>query len=132
VLVGRVVVVDEQVAVRVVHHALAAWADDVAVRGEDLRAAAAAHRRAALVGVRPVRAGRPADHDPVGAVHTPAAVVERHEQVVVAAVVVDVAGLLGVRRRPFGDAVPGGVPGGLLAGGRIDLDHLDATPERAE
>src|SRR6266851_1582518 len=130
--VGRVVVVDEQVAAGVVHDALPARADDVAVTGENLGAATRRHRGTALVHVRAGGAGRPADHDAVRAVHAAAAVVEGDEQVVVAAVRIDVAGLLRVRRRPLRDAVAGGVPAGLLPGGRVDLDHLDAAPERPE
>jgi len=99
----------------------------------DLRAAALEHLHAVAVDKRAGDLLRAPDHHPVGAVHPPAAKVERHEQVVVVALAdherrfnragIDVARGQAVERLIFG-----GEQTGLV----VQAAHLDPRPEAAE
>src|SRR5690606_19758600 len=127
--VSRVPVVEEDVAVGVGEDRLVAGAVDVTVTGQDLRAAARGQRHSGAVHVRAGDGGGAARHDAVGAGGAAAAGVEGDQQVVVAAVLVD-----GRRLDRAAVAAGDGDEGRAEppAGGRVELDHLDAGPERAE
>src|SRR5262249_36995000 len=91
------------------------------------------HGDAAPVVVRAGRGGGPAHLDLVRAAHALAALVVRGEQVVVAVALDHGRALDGLRAgRPGGDRVHRAVAGGLLAGGRVEPDHLDPRPPGAE
>ena len=96
VIVAVVVVVDEQVAINIVHDRLAAWSDNVAMRAEQNSATTLRHRDAAAINIWSGDDGRASYDDVIGAIDPITALIDRGKEIVVFVVMVDVGTFDGV------------------------------------
>ena len=96
VIVAVVVVVDEQVAINIVHDRLAAWSDNVALRAEQNSTTTLRHRDAAAINIWSGDDGRASYDDVIGAIDPITALIDRGKEIVVFVVMVDVGTFDGV------------------------------------
>ena len=96
VIVAVIVVVDEQVAIDIVHDRLATWSDNVTMRAEQNSATTLRHRDATAINIWSGDDGRASYDDVIGAIDPITALIDRGKEIVVFVVMVDVGTFDGV------------------------------------